>query len=140
VVKFIDANIFLYAYLKPKRKLKEHEVKIKEEAKKIIKKVNMGEEVIISTVHFSEIANILEENIPLEKAIEIEESILLKKNIKFIEINRKDYINSLETAKKYKIGLNDVLAYTVMREHGIKEIYSFDKDFDKLPGITRITA
>jgi len=33
---FINANIFVYAYLKPKRKLQPHEKTIKESAKNIV--------------------------------------------------------------------------------------------------------
>jgi predicted nucleic acid-binding protein len=36
------------------------------------------------------------------------------------------------------IGVNDTLVYNTMKEKGITEVYSFDKDFDGLPGIRRI--
>lgn len=90
-------------------------------------------------MHFSEIANILESIAPLNLALEIEESILFKENIVIKEISRDDYLNAINIARRYKIGLNDALAYSVMKKYGIAEIYSFDKDFDKIPGIKRIT-
>ena len=136
--RFVDANVFLYAYLKPKRRLKEHEVKLKENAKEIVKRINEGEVVFISTVHFSKIVNILEDNAPLDVALEVEESILLRENIKFIDVSKKDYLNAVEVAKKFKVGLNDALAYVVMKRIGIDEIYTFDKDFDRLPDVKRI--
>nr|MDO8044771.1 type II toxin-antitoxin system VapC family toxin [Candidatus Baldrarchaeota archaeon] len=132
------ANVFLYAYLKPKRRLKEHEVKLKENAKEIVKRINEGEFVFISTVHFSEIVNILEDNAPLDVALEVEESILLRENIRFIDVSKKDYLNAIEVAKKFKVGLNDALAYVAMKRIGIDEIYTFDKDFDRLPDVKRI--
>ena len=51
MVRFVDANVFLYAYLKPKRKLKRHEAEIKKHAKNIVYKINKGEEVILSLIH-----------------------------------------------------------------------------------------
>jgi len=36
-MRFIDSNIFIHAYIKPKRKLQKHEEKIKEEAKNIVR-------------------------------------------------------------------------------------------------------
>lgn len=137
-IRFVDANVFLYAYLKPKRKLREHEIKLKEAAKKIVRRINEGENVLTTVVHYSEIANILEEIAPQKIALEIEETILFRKNISIEKISKEDYLNSIETARKYKVNLNDALAYNIMRKHGIKEIYSFDKNFDKLPNIKRI--
>jgi len=124
--------------LKPKRRLKEHEIKLKDSAKEIVKRINEGEIVFISTVHFSEIINILEDNAPLDVALEMEESILLRESIKFIDISKKDYLSAVEVAKKFKVGLNDALAYVVMKKMRIDEIYTFDKDFDRLPDVKRI--
>ena len=138
-MRFIDTNVFIYAFLKPKRELKKHEIMLKKAAKEIINRVNKGEVVVTSIVHISEIANILEDLIPLNKALEIEEAILSKENIKIATVNEKDYISSIEIAKTYEIGLNDALTYLIMKKHKINEIYSFDTDFDKLPNIKRIT-
>jgi predicted nucleic acid-binding protein len=35
---------------------------------------------------------------------------------------------------------NDALAVGAMSQHGISEIYSFDRDFDGVEGITRMTG
>ena len=37
------------------------------------------------------------------------------------------------------LGFNDTLAYTVMREMEIGEIFGFDRDFDEVSGVTRRT-
>ena len=78
MTRFIDASVFIHAFLKTKRKLREHELAIKKRAKEIIRHVSEGEEVLMSTSHFSEIANILEDRMPLKEALKIEEAILLK--------------------------------------------------------------
>lgn len=138
MTRFIDASVFIYAFLKTKRKLRENELAIKKRAKEIIRLVNEGEEVLMSTSHFSEIANILEDRMPLKEALKIEKAILLKDNIKILSVSGEDYLNSLEIAKEFDVGINDALAYVIMQRQGINEIYSFDRDFDKFSGIKRV--
>ncbi len=62
--------------------MKDHEVKIKESAKKIVKRINNGEEVGITVVQIAEIANSLESYLPLKEALKVEEFLLLAKNVK----------------------------------------------------------
>jgi len=138
-MRFIDSNVFIHAYIKPKRKLKEHERRIKERAKAIIKSVNNGEEVLTTVVHISEIANLLEDFMPLKNVLDIVRGILLKSNIHVVEVSYEDYLTALSIAEKAVIGLNDALAYVIMLQKGVKEIYSFDKDFDKLGKTLRVT-
>ena len=110
-MRFLDSSVFLHAYLKPRRKLKPIEEKIKVKAKEIIKKVNSGEEeVYMTVVHLSEVVNIIESHIGLLESIS--------------SISRKHYVS-----------INDALAYVKMKENGIDEIYSFNKHFKNLPGI-----
>jgi len=43
------------------------------------------------------------------------------------------------TSHRNMIGYNDCLAYVAMNENSVHEIYPFDKDYDRFPGITRST-
>lgn len=138
-MRFIDSNVFIHAYIKPKRRLQEHEKRIKEGAKTIIARVNNGEEAVTTTVHLGEIANLLEDFMPLETALEVVRGLLLKENIHIAETSHQDYLSALPVAEESAIGLNDALAYIIMTKKGIEEIYSFDKDFNKLEKVTRVT-
>ncbi|MBS7637472.1 type II toxin-antitoxin system VapC family toxin [Candidatus Bathyarchaeota archaeon] len=138
-MRFIDSNVFIHAYIKPRRRLQEHEKRIKEEAKAIITRVNGGEEVVTTVVHLGEIANLLEDFMPLETALEVIRGLLMKGNIHIVEISHRDYLSALPVAEGCRVGLNDALAYTFMLSRGIGEIYSFDKDFDKLENVIRVT-
>lgn len=51
----------------------------------------------------------------------------------------KTYLRAASVANVYEIGLNDALAVIVMKEMGVAEIYSFDRGFDKVDSIRRIT-
>ena len=76
MAKFVDANVFLYAYLKPRRALKPHEIEAKNRAKEIVQRIDRGEEVFLSVSHLSEVANVLEDLMPLEQTLEILEALL----------------------------------------------------------------
>lgn len=58
-MRFLDANIFIYAYYKPRRELGQKEREMKEGAKDILMRINEGKETAITTVvHLSEICPI----------------------------------------------------------------------------------
>ena len=135
--KFVDANVFIYAFLKPKRKLQPHEEKIKNAAKQIVTRINEGEETVTSVVHFSEICNILEDHLPIEQALTLEKSLLFLDNLKIKEVSQDDYLKALAAAEDHQVGANDALAYVIIQETGLNEIYSFDKDLDKFVDIHR---
>ena len=136
---YIDTNILVYAFLKPKRKLQPHETSIKEAAKKIISRINEGEKVATSVVHFSEVCNILEDHLPFEEALSLEKGLLLRENISIYEVSEHDYMNAISVAENYKVGMIDALACVIMGKAEMTKIYSFDKDFDSFPDIKRIT-
>jgi hypothetical protein len=136
-MKFVDANIFIYSILKPKRKLTEPEHKMKEEAKRIFRRINEGEEVVISTSHISEIANVLEDAVNLTFSLGFSKDLLLKPNIEVEPVDSERYIAALFLAEEKGVSANDALAYEIMKEKGITKIYSFDKHFDNLPA-TRV--
>jgi predicted nucleic acid-binding protein len=136
---FIDANVFVYAFLKPRRKLQPHEEEIKKAAKEIIARIDEGEEALTSVVHFSEICNILEDSLQLEEAQAIEMDLLFLDNLQIREVSKEYYLRAVATAQDLQIGANDALAYTLMKEAELSRIYSFDKDFDEFKDIQRIT-
>lgn len=137
-IVFLDANVFVYAFLKPKRKLQPHEEEIKEAAKKIVTRINAGEEVVTSVVHFSEVCNVLEDYLSLEEALAIEIDLLFRDNILIKTVTEEDYLKALATAEDHQVGANDAIAYVLMKESGLNRIYSFDKDFDGFKDIDRI--
>jgi predicted nucleic acid-binding protein len=137
-VVYVDTNVFVYAFLKPKRKLQPHEVNLKEAAKRIVSRINEGEKVATSVVHFSEVCNILEDYLPFGEVLLIEKGLLLRENILVCEVSEEDYLKAISVAEDQQIGVNDALAYVLMKKEAIQTIYSFDKDFDTFTDISRI--
>lgn len=136
---FMDTNVFVYALLKTTRKLQPHETKTKEAAKIILGRINEGEKVACSVVHFSELCNILEYYMSFEGALELEKGLLLRRNIQICDVTQEDYLSAVATAEQNSVGLNDALAYVMMKKAGVTQIYTFDKHFDCFSDIERLT-
>ncbi len=138
MVKFIDSNVFVYALLDPKRQLKPSEIQIKNQAREIIKSIERGTKATISVVHLSEVANIIAARSSRLQAQDVLDAIFLMQNIEIISVSREQYILANELSKRIGIGINDCLAFALMRKMEISEIYSFDRDFDRVEGLVRL--
>jgi predicted nucleic acid-binding protein len=136
---FLDANIFIYAYYKPKRQLSQKEKQMKDCAKKIVNDISQGkEEVVTTVVHLSEIVNILKHSISSEQLTNIILGLFMLNNVKIYGVSEKAYFAAAELGSDLKLDPNDALAIDFMRLNNLKEIYSFDEDFDKVKGIVRL--
>lgn len=138
-MRFLDANVFVYAYYRPRKQLSQKERQMKECAKKIIGDVSQGkEEVMMTVVHVSEMVNILKHGMPLEQLAPIVRGLFMLDNVEIMGVTREAYFAAAELGDDLRLEANDALAVDVMRLNGVKEIYSFDEDFEKVEGITRL--
>ena len=137
-MRFLDSSTFLYAYIKPRRQPPPEVADDKRRAQNIIRRVQGGERVTTTVVHVSEIANILEARAPLRYSRSMVQDILNLSSITVASVDSARLLRSIQEAEKWEIGINDALAYSVMVERGLHEIYSFDKHFDTLPELTRL--
>ncbi len=138
-MRFLDANIFIYAYYKPKKALTEKEAAMKEQAQKIISSISQGKEPIItSVVHVSEIVNILKNGMPRDMLTQTILGLFMLDNVTILDVTKEAYFAAVEMGDDYKLEPNDALAVDLMRQKGIDEIYSFDEHFNKVEGITRL--
>jgi uncharacterized protein len=138
-VAYVDANVFVYAFLKTKRQLQPSELEIKQAAKNIVARISKGEKVVTSVVHFSEVCNVLEDHLSPEEAFLLEKGLLYKENVSICEVSQEDYIKAVSIAEDHSVGVNDALAYVLMKERAIQSVYSFDKDLDAFTDIKRVT-
>ncbi|MGD0406123.1 MAG: type II toxin-antitoxin system VapC family toxin [Candidatus Bathyarchaeia archaeon] len=138
-MRFLDANVFIYAYYKPKKQLTQKEMQMKEQAKKIITNVSQGKEnVIITVVHVSEMVNILKHGMRPDQVTAIIRGLFMLDNVRILDVTRDAYFAATELGDDLKLEANDALAIDVMRLNNIREIYSFDEDFDQIEGIVRL--
>ncbi len=138
-MRFVDASVFLYAYLKPKKAIPPSLAETKRNAKGIIARINAGEMVATSLTQISEVANILEAVMPLDGSRKVTRDLISANAIEVLEPRKENFLDAIEVAEDFSVGLNDAVAYILMRTNEIEEIYSFDSHFDQLPDIKRIT-
>ena len=100
-MRFIDTNIFLYAFIKPKRNLSHNEKLIKNKSKKILESIDINERVMTTVVHISEVLNILELHSNFDYALESANIILFHDNILIESVNKDDYIICIENFAKF---------------------------------------
>ena len=55
--------------------------------------------------------------------------------LKILEVSMTHYIEAIEAIDKYHADPNDISAYLLMKQHNIKDIYTFDKHFKKFVDI-----
>jgi len=138
-MKFLDANVFIYAFYKPKKPLSEKEKQMKEQAKKIISDISEGkEEVLMTVVHVSEVANILKHGMPREQLTEVLRGLFMIDNLRIVDVSRDQYFAAVELGEDLKLESNDALAVDVMQQNNVSEIYSFDEHFAQVAGITKL--
>ncbi|KKK41459.1 hypothetical protein LCGC14_0512380 [marine sediment metagenome] len=135
---YLDANIFIYAYFKPKKeKALSDKIKwCKEEAKKIIQKINEEEnKYCISLIQLSEVVNFLKNSMSWEVIQAFIMGLISNKSVEVTEISKMLYINAVNKMTEYNMDSNDISAYLLMKEKNIKEIYTFDQKYESLPDI-----
>lgn len=138
MIRFLDANPFVYAFLRGKKRLKPSDRRIKEAANGIIQRVDEGHErAVTSVVHLSEVANILEARTGKGFASQFMMDILNKESVTVLDVSVEEYSKAADIAVELGVGVNDALILVLVEPLGITEVYSFDQGIDTL-GLTRI--
>jgi uncharacterized protein len=138
-MRFLDANIFIYAYYRPKKQLTEKEEAMKDQAKRIVSSISQGKEQVTTTVvHISEIVNILKNGMPQDQLTQIILGLFMLNNMKIVDVTKDTYFAAAELGQDLKLEPNDALAVDIMRQNEITEIYSFDEHFNNIDGIAKL--
>ena len=140
-MRFLDSNVFIYAYYKPKKTLTEKEEAMKEQAKKIINNISQGKEQVMTTVvHVSEIVNILKNGMPKDLLTQTILGLFMLDNVTILDVTKNAYFAAVAIGEDLKLEPNDALAVDIMGQNGIAEIYSFDEHFNQIDGVTRLPS
>jgi predicted nucleic acid-binding protein len=130
--KFLDTNIFLRYFTKDDEK-KAYDVLA------LLKRIERNEEKVISSpLVIFEVIFTLQSYYKLPRE-EIKELLLPILNLRGLKLPFKSvFEKALEMFPQVNIPFTDIFNYYFMVEEGIKEIYSYDEDFDKFEGIKRL--
>ena len=104
----------------------------------LVPRVSEGEAVVTSAVHFSEVANVLEDWMGLEAAQAVERGLCARETVEILPVARGDLLDALSTGSEVGVGTTDALAAVLMRDRGLRDIYSFDRDFDRFEDLRRV--
>jgi len=132
-IRFIDSNVFVYLLLKDPRYGKT--------SLQIFERIERGEEKgLTSTLVLSQVfAHLIRRG--KGKVIEKLYEYLNEVPIEIIDTRYEDFKKALELRKEKNLAWemwDDLVIVSQMMRAKVKEIYSNDEDFDKIPGVKRI--
>jgi hypothetical protein len=112
---------------------------MKVKSKEIIKNINNKEaEVLTTVVHLSEVSNILKRSMSIDDLKSLFVTLYSLENVEIVGVTAEDYLAAVEMADELGLDPNDSLAVHFMQKKDIKEILSFDQDFEQIEGIKRL--
>ena len=132
--RFIDSNVFVYVLLNDPR--------YSRRALSILEDAESGVyEAYTSTLIVSQVLAHLKRRRRKEAMVKFLE-YLDEGYVDVVETTYEDYSASLLLAEEYELDYSklwdDLVIASQMRRLGVNEIYSNDKDFDKIPWIKRV--
>jgi len=131
-MRFIDTNLFLRYFTRDDEKKAD-------DVLKLLKKVERNEEkVTTSPLVIFELVFTLESyyKVPRKEIKKLLQPLL---NLRGLRLDFRDVFESaLELYSQEKLSFADAFNACFMQKREIKEIYSFDEDFDQVEGIDRV--
>jgi len=107
-------------------------------AKRILQRIEEGEEAITNTAVIQEIVDWLEYNNKRREVETLLTAINSYITMKKAEVSWNEMMEAIGDMKKYDLDLVDALTLQTMKRNNVKEIYTNDRDFDRVKGIRRI--
>ena len=130
-IVFLDANIFLELILNDKKA---------ENCAVLLNKIK-DKEVIAKTSDFIIYTCMLQIQFKLKSVEKTQKFILFINQLKGLEILRPslgDIFDATAISEKYKLDFDDSLVVSCMKSNNIQDLFSFDKDFNKVEIIKRL--
>ncbi len=130
-MRFVDANVFIYQFIQsPKDDF--------EISGEILNRIERGEPAVTSLPVIQEVVKWLEYNHRRKDIRGFLVAVNSYVSMAKIAVSWDDFISSLENIERRQIGFVDSMILQVMKEQEISEIYSNDKDFDRVDWVKRI--
>ena len=130
-MRFVDANVFVYVLVKsPKR---DYEI-----SKRILERIENGEETATRLAIIQEVVDWLEYNNRKKEVRSFLIGVNSYLSLEKMSDEWNDFIEALDEVDKYNIDFVDALTLQRMKKNKVTEIYSNDKDFDRVKWVKRI--
>lgn len=130
-MRFVDANVFIYVLIGSPQK--NYQI-----SRNILKRIENGEEAATSIAIIQEVIDWLEYN---NRKKEIRTFLTAVNS--YLTLNKfpatwENLLTALNDMETYNIDFVDALTLQTMKKNKINQIYSNDKDFDRVPWTKRI--
>jgi len=130
-MRFVDANVFIYVLVKsPKESY--------ETSKRILQRIENGEEALTNTAVIMEVVDWLEYNNRKREVKDFITAINSYLTMNKINTAWDDMLAALDDMEKHHIDFVDALTLQTMKKNNTKEIYSNDTDFDRIKWVKKI--
>jgi predicted nucleic acid-binding protein len=130
-MRFVDANVFIYVLVKSPKE--DYEI-----SKGILKRIENGEETATSLAIIQEVVDWLEYNNRKKEVRSFLTAVNSYLTMNKLAVPWDSFLAAQDDVDKHKIDFVDALTVQTMAKNKISEIYSNDKDFDRVPSIKRI--
>ena len=130
-MRFVDANVFIYILVKSPKK--DYEI-----SKGILERIENGEETVTSLAIIQEVIDWLEYNNRKKEVRSFLTGINSYLSMEKLSVAWDDFLPALNDIDEHQIDFVDALTLQKMKKNKIKEIYSNDKDFNRIEWIKRI--
>ena len=133
-MQFIDANIFI-------RHLTNDVPEKAQACLELFQKAQRGEVALTtSEAVIAEVVYVLSSkqlyHLPREEIRKLLYPLLSLSGLKLT--HRKVYLRALDLYATYPIDFEDAVVAAQMERQGVTDLYSYDRDFERVPGITRL--
>jgi predicted nucleic acid-binding protein len=118
-MRFVDTNVFIYA-------LTAHPA-FGQTAKRILERIEKGEETVTSTLVLCEISWVLEAMGKQGSITPTLEKILSYKSLKTVEVTPDDLLMGANNMADYGVDFNDGVNMALIMRLGVSEVYSNDQ-------------
>jgi predicted nucleic acid-binding protein len=130
-MRFVDANVFIYVLVKSPKN--DYDI-----SKRILERIENGEEAATSSAIIQEVVDWLEYNNQKKEVRSFLTAINSYFSLQKLNNTWNDYLPALDNVDKHGIDFVDALTLQQMKKNKINEIYSNDKDFDRIKWTKRI--
>jgi predicted nucleic acid-binding protein len=130
-MRFVDANVFIYVLVKSPEK--DYQI-----SQRILRRIENGEEAATSLAVIQEVVDWLEYNNGKKEARSFLTAVNSYLTMNKLNTTWNDFLTALDDMDEHNIDFVDALTLQTMKKNKINEIYSNDKDFDRVKSIERI--
>lgn len=134
-MRFVDTTIFIkWGQATPTEAFQNEETAL---CGYILTKIRNGEEALTSGLVKDE-ALIWFSRYKASKLANFIRSLVALTHIRIIDPTLEDELEATKLYNQYPLGISALINLSIMKKHGVHEIYSMDKSFDQIPAVKRV--